>query len=68
MPALIEVKEKDKINWHFYVCQKVIHNWGKFMENTRCVLVISTDKPGNCQISGSFKKDVRGHTKLNATW
>ena len=31
MPALIEVKETDKINWHFYVHQKVIQNWGNFM-------------------------------------
>ena len=37
MPALIEVKETDKINWHFYVRQKVNQNWGNFMEYAYCV-------------------------------
>ena len=44
-PALIEVKEIDEINRRFYVRKKVIQNGGKFMENARCVLDISTEKP-----------------------
>ena len=47
MLALIKVKEKDKINWHFYMLQKVIQNWGIFMENACYMLDISTEKPEN---------------------
>ena len=54
IPALIEVKETDKIKWHFYVRQKVIQIGGNFI-GKRCVLEISTDKPEkNCQLLDSW--------------
>ena len=46
MPALIEEKETDKINWHFYMHQKKLFKTGVILwENARCVLEISTEKP-----------------------
>ena len=67
MPARIEIKETDKINWHFYVRQKLFKTVAILWENARCMLEISTEKPENCQLSDSFKEDVRGFIKLNAT-
>ena len=56
MPALIEEKETDKINWHFYMHQKKLFKTGVILwENARCVLEISTEKPEkNCQLSESL--------------
>ena len=54
MPALIEVKETDKI-WHFYVRQKVIQNWGNFMgKRSLCVRDFNWKARKNCQLSESL--------------
>ena len=66
MPALIKVKETDKIDWHFYMGLKVFQNWSNFMGKACWGLEISIKKPENSQLSNSFKEDVRGLAKLNA--
>ena len=65
-PAMIEVKETDKIDLHFYM-QKLFITCPILQESAKCVLKISTEKPENCQLSDSFKENVRGLIKLNAT-
>ena len=63
MPALIKVKETDKINSHFYM--KTFKTCAILRESAQYVLKISTEKPENCQLSDSFKENVRGLIKLN---
>ena len=64
MPVLIEAKDTDKIS-HFLCVKKLFKPWVILWENARCE--ISTQKSENCQLSDSFKDDVRGLIKLNAT-
>ena len=64
-PALIKVKETDKINSHFYM-KKLFKTYANLRERAQCVLKISTEKPENCQLSDTFKENVRGLIKLNA--
>ena len=59
MPALIEVKETDKINWHFYMHQMLFKTGVILWENAHCVLEISIEKQENGQLSYSFKEDFK---------
>ena len=46
------------------MCAKKLFKIGVILwENACCVLEISTEKPENCQLSDSFKEDVRGLIK-----
>ena len=66
-PALIKVKETEKISSHFYMQKKIFKTCAILWESAQFVLKISTEKPENCQLSDSFKENVRGLIKLNAT-
>ena len=66
MPALSEAKDTEKINWHLFM--RLLFKRGVILwENTFSVFTISTEKSENCQLSDSFKEDVSGLFKLNAT-
>ena len=68
MPALIGVKKNQTILIDIFTCAKKLFKTGAILwENAIGGLEISIEKPENCQLSDSFKEDVRGLIKLNAT-
>ena len=61
MPALSDIID-------IYSCAQKLFKRGVILwENTFSVFTISTEKSENCQLSDSFKEDVSGLFKLNAT-